>query len=92
MGCCGNQRQRQYARQSIGKDGVPLHPPMQDVSPGKRQDVIFQYVGKTGLTAIGPVSGIRYRFIGPGVTLSVDPRDRLALGKIPHLRQVQSSH
>ncbi len=49
----------------------------------------FQYSGKTGMTVIGPVSGMRYRFPSPGSRLPVDIRDRAALAAVPGLVQVQ---
>jgi hypothetical protein len=59
---------------------------MSDTLPRDQKEVFFEYVGKTGMTVIGPISGVRYRFIGPGSILSVDPRDRRALVNVPNLR------
>jgi len=53
-----------------------------------RATVNFQYTGRTGLTAVGPVSGMQYRFGGPGATLPVDTRDSLSLASIPNLRRI----
>jgi hypothetical protein len=47
---------------------------------------VFEYVGATALTVIGPGSGLRYRFDRPGAALAVDPRDRAALEAVPLLR------
>lgn len=71
------------ARPDAAGHGQPL--------PGvQRQSVVcFEYTGRTGLTAIGPVSGKRYRFDYPGARAFVDLRDRLALAVVPHLRQVR---
>jgi hypothetical protein len=49
--------------------------------------VVFEYVGKTALTAIGPVSGRHYRFSRPGAILEVDPRDSASLAAVPNLRK-----
>lgn len=49
--------------------------------------VVFEYIGKTALTAIGPVSGRHYRFSSPGATLEVDPRDSTSLAAVPNLRK-----
>lgn len=49
--------------------------------------VCFEYIGKTGLTVLGPVSGERYRFDGPGARVVVDPRDRPSLTIVPNLRR-----
>ena len=48
---------------------------------------MFQYSGATAMVAIGPVSGKRYRFDGPGARVEVDPRDRRFLSNVPNLRQ-----
>jgi hypothetical protein len=48
---------------------------------------LFEYVGHTALTVIGPGSGLRYRFDRPGARLAVDPRDRSALAAVPVLKQ-----
>lgn len=53
-----------------------------------RPTVNFQYTGRTGLTAVGPVTGMQYRFDGPGATLPVDARDRHSLAAIPNLRRI----
>jgi hypothetical protein len=50
--------------------------------------MVFEYVGRTGLTVAGPVSGRRYRFEETGARVAVDPRDRPALAAVPMLRQV----
>jgi hypothetical protein len=58
-------------------------------APGFRQSrVFFEYVGRTGLTVIGPATGRRYRFERPGARLEVDLKDRRSLAGVPHLRQV----
>jgi hypothetical protein len=50
--------------------------------------VCFEYVGGTGMTVIGGVSGQRYRFDAPGARVVVDPRDRPSMALVPVLRQV----
>jgi hypothetical protein len=85
MSCCGKNR--------------AMTPPMRNPNPippssipaqqlGLRFKVVLEYTGTTGLTAIGPISGLRYRFSHPGARLEVDPRDRPSLAAVPHLRQV----
>lgn len=53
-----------------------------------RAAVKFQYVGKTGLTVVGPVTGMQYRFVGNGAMLPVDVRDQYAVAAVPKLRRV----
>jgi hypothetical protein len=56
--------------------------------PGTRRYLVqFEYVGNTSLTAVGPVSGRRYRFDHPGAVVTIDPRDRPGLATVPNLRQ-----
>ncbi|MFN8490977.1 MAG: hypothetical protein U0350_25510 [Caldilineaceae bacterium] len=50
----------------------------------------FQYVGATGLTLKGPLSGKRYRFDSPGALVLIDPRDKRALAGVSVLRQVRN--
>jgi hypothetical protein len=47
-----------------------------------------KYTGPTSATATGPVSGRQYRFAHTGAIVQVDPRDKAALAKVPHLRQI----
>jgi hypothetical protein len=54
----------------------------------RRATVNFQYIGNTGLTVIGPVTGIQYRFQGSGATLPIDARDQRAVATVPNLRRV----
>ena len=55
---------------------------------GLRFKIVLEYTGPTALTAIGPISGQRYRFPHPRARLEVDPRDRPSLAAVPHLRQI----
>jgi hypothetical protein len=57
--------------------------------PAARPSVLFEYTGKTGLTVVGPTTGIRYRFDSPGAQLAVDPRDQSTLLYVPNLRPVR---
>ena len=52
--------------------------------------VSFEYIGRTSLTAIGRITGRRYRFGVPGARVAVDLRDRHSLLSVPHLRQLRS--
>lgn len=48
----------------------------------------FEYVGKTALTVVSPISGRHYRFAQPGVRLEADIRDRSWLAFVPQLKRV----
>jgi hypothetical protein len=49
---------------------------------------VFEYVGRTGLTAASPVTGNRYRFDRAGARLVVDPRDSRWLLSVPNLSMI----
>lgn len=51
--------------------------------------IVFEYVGGGSAAVRGAVSGVMYRFSGPGERLRVDPRDRPALMQLPALRWVR---
>jgi hypothetical protein len=53
-----------------------------------RTQVYFEYVGGTGMTAIGSVTGRRYRFERAGARVAVDPVDKPSLAKVPRLKPV----
>jgi hypothetical protein len=87
MSCCGKKREQL-------RPGIQLRP----IAPTIRGSdfrpslpvysaVVFEYVGKTALTAIGPISGRHYRFSRPGAILEVDPRDSASLAAVPNLRK-----
>lgn len=48
----------------------------------------IRYSGPTGTTATGTSSGRQYKFTRTGAVLQVDPADKGALLKVPHLRQI----
>ena len=87
MPCCGQKRQ-QIQQPSPSRQ---VNQPSQQsnfVRPVSRPHVIvFEYIGKTVLTAIGPVSGRRYRFSYPGAIVDVDHRDAPSLATVPVLRR-----
>ena len=54
----------------------------------KRESEMFTYLGRTALTVTGPATGLVYRFAAPGTRVRVDPRDAIALRRVPVLRAV----
>ena len=81
MSCCGRQR-----TQFQGTGQVPPRAGDRRLQP--LPAIRFEYVGTTGLTVQGPVTGKRYRFDNPGSRLLVDPQDAPAMAAVPHLRRV----
>ena len=87
--CCQGKRRELY--QNI--PSRPVHEPAQAVvsTPvAPRTVVYFEYAGQTGLTAVGPITGKRYRFARPGATVAVDGRDAPSLAAVPQLRRGRS--
>jgi hypothetical protein len=73
--CCGNKSlQRRVTRIQ--------QPVIFETGP------VFEYLGRTGLTTIGAVTGIRYRFERPSARLHVHPQDSSAMAGIPGLRKI----
>ena len=58
---------------------------------GRQSHVFFEYVGTARLIVVGPVSGRRYAFDGPGSRAAVEPADKPSVSKVPHLRQVSGA-
>jgi hypothetical protein len=75
MSCCGKMRSK------------TIHPPAAQARPPA---FVFEYVGRTGLTIIGPGTRTSYRFDRPGSRVMVDARDRASLASVPVLRQVSA--
>jgi hypothetical protein len=48
----------------------------------------FEYIGRTALTVLGPVSRMPYHFDRPGARMHVDPRDAQGLVGVPVLRRL----
>ena len=51
--------------------------------------VQFEYVGKTKMTVLSPITGIRYQFDAPGAKATVDARDQGMMIHVPDLRPVR---
>jgi hypothetical protein len=88
MACCGQRRQQISRAMPVQRAINPAPASNVNRAPGTPRTSTFQYVGKTALTAVGPVSGRNYRFNHPGAIVEVDPRDRASLASVPNLRQV----
>ena len=82
MACCGTSRAPLFGTGMAPSQKAPAS------SGARRYRVQFEYVGRTALTVIGPVSGTRYRFVQPGAVVTVDARDRPGLAAVPNLRSI----
>jgi hypothetical protein len=88
MSCCGRQISNFAPPANVHRSASP-HASGFPAPPQARQShVYFEYAGQTGLTVTGPVSGRRYRFDGPGARVPVEPVDKPAMERVPHLRRV----
>lgn len=48
----------------------------------------IRYTGPTAVAVTGTASGRHYRFSATGATVQIDQRDKAALARVPHLRQI----
>ena len=79
MSCCEQRR----AMASTGK--------LAESGGTRRQasrQALYEYTGEMGLTLLGPVSLMAYRFNGPGTRIQIDPRDTASMAGVPDLRRV----
>ena len=82
MSCCGKTRGT--------VEGTLASPRMQASQSGAHDSgVTFEYVGTTGLTAVGSVTKRVYLFTEPGMRVTADRRDALSLLAVPLLRQIR---
>jgi len=76
--CCGRGR---TSRTSTFQNRAPVSTAPINTQSG----AAFEYVGKTALTVVGPITGANYRFERTGSRLRVDLRDRAGLVQVPVL-------
>ncbi len=90
--CCGRSRTQYRGRgpnlppPRLAPLGVGSQPPTT-----RSPSMTFEYIGRTGLTVVGPVTGRQYRFDRTGARVEVDSRDRPSIAVIPLLRQIGNS-
>lgn len=87
MSCCG--KKRTVYQGTSRKTAEPSKNTPAARKPRRDTYAYFQYLGRTGLTVQGPISGTRYRFERPGAIVAVDVRDRRSLATVSVLQQVQ---
>ena len=91
MSCCGKNRAHASTERQISS---PLSTsPTSSANVQQRRApglaLHFQYVGATGLTVRGPITGRSYRFSRNGETVAVDERDAPSLRAVPNLQPVK---
>ena len=89
--CCGKKRQQlDQAYNSTYKNSY--HQNINVQKPANTSNsILFEYIGKTGLTVYGSVTGKKYRFNSNGMVVNVDLRDKNSLINVPNLRLVPNS-
>ena len=89
--CCGKSKTTfgwGIASQPQGRP-IATRPALKaPIAPMQPSGSTMKYIGRTALTVVGPATGVRYRFEGPGALVPVDARDRASLLQVPGLRLV----
>lgn len=89
--CCGAKSRNNNVTAQRGQappTARAITPSAAQPSPVRPQ-VQFEYVGKTRMTVLSPITGIRYHFDAPGATAVVDARDQGMMVHVPGLRPVR---
>jgi hypothetical protein len=86
--CCSGKRTTMRSSGAFRPEANASHVNVATTQVG-RGFPVFQNIGGRPLTVRGPVSGKQYRFFAQGTTAAVDPRDRVSLARIPHIREVK---
>lgn len=88
MSCCGKQREKYQTTGQAQRGTNPGNNTFVRPKSISYANAYFQYLGHTGLTVMGAITGKRYRFDQGGAVVSVDPRDRRSIAAVPKLRQI----
>ncbi len=91
MPCCGKKRAQARQKIQTRRTPEPTETTVSQPRPKPQPMAYFQYLGKTGVTVIGPRTRNRYRFGHTGAVVAVDWRDGRALTTVSVLRQVRKS-
>lgn len=86
MSCCGRKRAMLYGATPARVPGVEAAMPQE--RPVHTPDILFEYTGETGVSAMGGVTRKLYRFEGRHARVAVDARDAPSLGGVPVLKRV----
>ncbi len=87
MSCCGGKRAHAVMPAGVSASSSPK--PAQPAYGAPPSAAIFRYEGQGSLTVIGPITGRKYWFERTGAELVVDLRDRIAVTRVPNVRQVR---
>ena len=90
MSCCGNKRSNAGSMDKQTAASAAAARPYAMAAPAGTATLRgpeFEYLGGSVLTVIGQGTGMQYRFVGHGSRVSIDPRDRASLARVPQLRE-----
>ena len=86
MSCCGKGRESvSLPVMPNGKVSIP--PSSRAGAPSFAST--FEYVGRSSMTVVSPLTGMRYHFPNRGARLTIDARDRAMLLGVPNVREVR---
>jgi hypothetical protein len=88
--CCGANRTVLPQTRASTRTGSEVRSAPAPSTVPRTNVAYFEYTGRTAMTVLGPISGLRYRFPSPGSRVAVDLRDRARLADIPNLSPVRS--
>ena len=80
---------------NCGKKRIETFDPYQGISNRvddselNKEDIRFEYIGKTGLTVTGSVTGRKYRFDFSGDVQPVDYKDSVGMMAVPVLQKLR---
>ena len=81
---CGSKRESFSAQAPAVAKREAIQKPAEKMWP----DINFVYTGQSALSAIGAITGKRYRFNGAGGSQLIDYRDAPSMMKVPVLKRV----
>ena len=87
--CCGKNRTA-VSQTRVSSTGRTVLTSPAFATKQRSSSAYFEYIGKTAMTVIGPVSGTTYRFAATGGRVTVDLRDCAHLAAVPNLVRVRS--
>jgi hypothetical protein len=93
MGCCNQKRARWRNPGGPAWSTLPASQtmiPMTNEIPAA-QSVAFEYLGRTAMSVMGPITRTQYRFRATGARVSIDHRDVPYISGVPNLQRVRTA-
>lgn len=86
MSCCGRKRAMLYGAAPARTPGAEATVPQARAAGAP--DVLFEYTGESGVSAIGGVTRKLYRFEGRHARVAIDARDAPSISGVAVLKRV----